>query len=200
MFCDKLKELRKEKNLTQEQLADAIYVLRSLIAKYETGKVYPNKENLEKLVLFFNVKVDDLIDKEETALNVVEIKTYTKLANRIGLIVTACLTVVLGILIFIPMIQAIRYIYPIPPGAITPNRVIYYVSIYSGNMEVGNPVALIASLLMFINAVIALSTNFLKSKKLRLIFTIISYVLLALNIFLFFYSLMSCQTAVAAIE
>lgn len=52
MFCDKLKAYRKQKNITQEELAKAIFVSRSLIAKYETGAAYPNKENLEKLALF----------------------------------------------------------------------------------------------------------------------------------------------------
>lgn len=36
--------LRKEKGLTQEELAKAIYVSRSVIAKYETGAAYPNKK------------------------------------------------------------------------------------------------------------------------------------------------------------
>ena len=57
MFCDKLKAYRKQKGITQEELARAIFVSRSLIAKYETGTAYPNKENLEKLALYFGVKV-----------------------------------------------------------------------------------------------------------------------------------------------
>ena len=47
MFADKLKELRKKKGVTQAQLADAIYVSRSLITKFETGASYPNKDTLE---------------------------------------------------------------------------------------------------------------------------------------------------------
>ena len=59
-FSDKLKKLRKEKELTQEELASKIYVSRSLIARYENGTVVPTKENIEKLALFFNVKLSYL--------------------------------------------------------------------------------------------------------------------------------------------
>ena len=54
-FNEKLKELRKEKGLTQEELASKIYVSRTLISKYESGAIIPTKDNIEKLALFFNV-------------------------------------------------------------------------------------------------------------------------------------------------
>lgn len=63
-FPDKLKKLRKEKGLTQEELASKIFVSRSLIARYENGSVMPSKENLEKLSLVFNLKISDFIDEE----------------------------------------------------------------------------------------------------------------------------------------
>lgn len=63
-FNEKLKELRKEKGLTQEELASKIYVSRTLISKYESGTIIPTKDNIEKLALFFNVDKSDLMSKE----------------------------------------------------------------------------------------------------------------------------------------
>lgn len=48
-FAKKLKELRKEKGLTQEELASQLFVSRTLISKYESGAIYPTKENAEKI-------------------------------------------------------------------------------------------------------------------------------------------------------
>ena len=42
-FSDKLKELRKSKNITQEELANNIFISRSVIAKYESGLTNPTK-------------------------------------------------------------------------------------------------------------------------------------------------------------
>lgn len=65
-FPDKLRKLRKERNLTQEDLANSIFVSRTMITKYENGTVYPTKENIEKIALFFNVKISDLIDENDS--------------------------------------------------------------------------------------------------------------------------------------
>ena len=46
-FSDKLKELRKNKGITQEELANNVFVSRSVIAKYESGNAFPTKENAE---------------------------------------------------------------------------------------------------------------------------------------------------------
>ena len=51
-FPEKLKKLRKEKGLTQEELAKAIFVSRTLISKYENGSVYPTKDNAENWLYF----------------------------------------------------------------------------------------------------------------------------------------------------
>ena len=59
-FSEKLKELRKEKGLTQKKLANKIYVSRTLITKYETGVVFPTRDNLEKLAEFFGIKAQEL--------------------------------------------------------------------------------------------------------------------------------------------
>lgn len=65
-FSEKLKKMRKEKELTQEELASKIYVSRSLIARYEGGTAIPTKENIEKLAVFFNVELSYLLDEEDT--------------------------------------------------------------------------------------------------------------------------------------
>ena len=48
MFQEKLKDLRKKKGVTQAELAKEIFVSRSLIAKYETGVAFPNRETRDK--------------------------------------------------------------------------------------------------------------------------------------------------------
>jgi transcriptional regulator with XRE-family HTH domain len=47
-FNEKLQELRKQKGLTQEELAEKLYVSRTAISKWESGRGYPNIESLLK--------------------------------------------------------------------------------------------------------------------------------------------------------
>ena len=61
-FSDKLKELRKSKNITQEEFANKIFISRSVIAKYESGFANLTKENLEKIGNYFNVPLSYFID------------------------------------------------------------------------------------------------------------------------------------------
>ena len=61
MFADKLKSLRAEKGLTQEALAEQLYVTRAAVSKWENGKGYPNIESLRQISRLFHVTVDELI-------------------------------------------------------------------------------------------------------------------------------------------
>ena len=65
MLADKLSSLRKSRGLTQEELALEIFVSRSMIAKYETGKAYPTNEILQKIADYFEISVDELVQREE---------------------------------------------------------------------------------------------------------------------------------------
>ena len=65
MLADKLSCLRKSRGLTQEELALEIFVSRSMIAKYETGKAYPTNEILQKIADYFEISVDELVQREE---------------------------------------------------------------------------------------------------------------------------------------
>ena len=65
MFNEKLIELRKQNNHTQESLAKQLYVSRSLIAKWEQGRSYPTLEDLEKILKLYDLEFDDLMTKEE---------------------------------------------------------------------------------------------------------------------------------------
>lgn len=52
-FGEKLQGLRKSKNLTQEELAEALYVSRTAISKWESGRGYPNIDSLKEISNFF---------------------------------------------------------------------------------------------------------------------------------------------------
>ena len=86
-FQDKLKDLRKKKGVTQAELAKEIFVSRSLIAKYETGVVFPNRETLEKIALYFNVPISELIEQDEATLVAVDAKDLSEKINVVSLIV-----------------------------------------------------------------------------------------------------------------
>ncbi|MEG1009968.1 MAG: helix-turn-helix transcriptional regulator [Clostridia bacterium] len=58
---ENLKKLRKEKKLSQEQLAGILNVSRQAVSKWESNKTYPDIENLILLRDIFNVTLDDLI-------------------------------------------------------------------------------------------------------------------------------------------
>lgn len=75
-FAENLKNLRKEKNLTQENLASEILVSRTLITKYESGAVLPTEENLKRLADYFAVTTSELMSDEEKIA--VAVKTSLK--------------------------------------------------------------------------------------------------------------------------
>lgn len=60
-FNEKLQELRKEHQLSQEQLAEKLLVSRQAISKWESGKSMPDIANLVKLSEIFQMSLDDLI-------------------------------------------------------------------------------------------------------------------------------------------
>ena len=72
LFQDKLKELRKEKGISQYDLADALNISRSVIAKWETGLTLPNEENVSLLMKYFNVTREELFKNEETETVIVK--------------------------------------------------------------------------------------------------------------------------------
>lgn len=65
MIQDALKALRKKNKLSQEELADKLFVSRALVAKWELGKRYPSPEMLEEIARFFSVDVNYLISGDE---------------------------------------------------------------------------------------------------------------------------------------
>ena len=64
-FNEKLQELRKQKGLTQEELAEKLYVSRTAVSKWESGRGYPNIDSLKAIAKFFSVTVDELLSTNE---------------------------------------------------------------------------------------------------------------------------------------
>ena len=64
-FNEKLQNLRKQKGLTQEELAEALIVSRTAISKWESGRGYPNIESLKLIAKTFSVTIDVLLSGEE---------------------------------------------------------------------------------------------------------------------------------------
>ncbi len=64
-FHEKLQELRKNRGLTQEELAEALYVSRTAISKWESGRGYPSIDSLKEISNYFSVTIDELLSSEK---------------------------------------------------------------------------------------------------------------------------------------
>ena len=67
-FAENLQKLRKQKGLTQEELATALFVSRTAVSKWESGRGYPNIDSLKAIAKFFSVTVDELLSGEEVLI------------------------------------------------------------------------------------------------------------------------------------
>lgn len=77
LFSEKLKMLRKNYNLTQEELASKLNVSRQAITKWECDEGIPDIENLKQLSILFNVSIDDLV-KEDKKIDIKKQYSYIK--------------------------------------------------------------------------------------------------------------------------
>ncbi len=64
-FSEKIQELRNKNKLTQEQFAEKLYVSRTAVSKWESGKGYPSIDSLKYISKTFNISIDELLSIEE---------------------------------------------------------------------------------------------------------------------------------------
>lgn len=100
-FCEKLQKLRSDEGLTQEELAEKLFVSRTAISKWESGRGYPSIDSLKAIAKHFHVTIDELIGTEEIVTlaerdKQASVKKYTTLLCG----VLDCFTV---LLLFLPV-------------------------------------------------------------------------------------------------
>lgn len=64
-FNEKLQALRKSRGLTQEELAEALFVSRTAVSKWESGRGYPSIDSLKEISKYFSVTIDELLTGEK---------------------------------------------------------------------------------------------------------------------------------------
>ena len=121
-FNNKLYELRKQKGLSQEELANRLNVSRQTISKWEVGESSPDMEKLVAISELFDISLDELVldkvvKKEETSEQIVKSELYSDIKEHVltednkkkakkGIKIAG---IVLGALLLIDLISMIIY-------------------------------------------------------------------------------------------
>lgn len=101
-FNEKLQALRREQNMTQEELAKELFVSRTAVSKWESGRGYPNIDSLRAIAKFFSVSVDELISDGELLKKAKKSSERGLMLRRIGF----CVFDILALsLVFLPLFR-----------------------------------------------------------------------------------------------
>ena len=84
-FYEKLQELRKSRGLTQEELAEALYVSRTAVSKWENGRGYPSIDSLKEISAYFSVTLDELLSGEKI-ISIAEKENKSNIQNMCNLL------------------------------------------------------------------------------------------------------------------
>ena len=98
-FNDKLQELRRQKGVTQEELAKALFVSRTAVSKWESGRGYPGIDSLKSIAAFFEITIDELLSSKEI-LNLAEETQQNH--HRVFDLVFGLLDIGVSVLFFLP--------------------------------------------------------------------------------------------------
>lgn len=139
-FGKNLQELRKSRGLTQEELAEALFVSRTAVSKWESGRGYPSIDSLKEISKFFSVTIDDLLSGERLIyIAEKENKSNVRKICRLLLGMTDLLSFILIVLPLYPR-TVDGYVYAVNLFAYTEttafNRMVYWI-MFSGLVAVG---------------------------------------------------------------
>nr|WP_275061824.1 helix-turn-helix transcriptional regulator [Diplocloster agilis] len=96
-----MQELRKQKKLTQEELSEILFVSRTAISKWESGRGYPSIDSLKAIAEFFGVTIDELLSNREL-ICIAEKDSHQK-TQHIRDLVYGLIDCSVGMLFFIPL-------------------------------------------------------------------------------------------------
>ena len=99
-FHEKLQELRKRRGLTQEELAEQLFVSRTAISKWESGRGYPSIDSLKAIAGCFSVSLDDLLSSD-AVLTIAE-EDRKQQEKRFRTLAFGLLDCSAGLLLFLP--------------------------------------------------------------------------------------------------
>ncbi|MBO7176359.1 MAG: helix-turn-helix transcriptional regulator [Clostridia bacterium] len=100
-FHEKLQELRKRRGLTQDELAMSLYVSRTAISKWESGRGYPSIDSLRAIARFFSVTVDELLSSDELLSAAEENQKFTE--THLRELMLGVLDLGMSLLLFLPL-------------------------------------------------------------------------------------------------
>ena len=180
---EKLQELRKSKGMTQEELAEALYVSRTAISKWESGRGTPSIESLKQISAFFSVSIDDLLSAEKI-LSLAEQEHKVNQQNRIHLW-TGIIDLCSAGLIFLPL-------YPNAVG-----QTVYAVNLLSYTNRFNRSTCMLLFLALILTGVAKTLLACLGRKKEQDFLTALSMVLSILSVLFLTAARISYATAVA---
>ena len=183
-FGEKIQKLRNEKKWTQEQLAEKLYVSRTAVSKWESGKGYPNIDSLKDIAKLFNKTIDELLSSEE----IIDIakKENTTNIKRTNNLIYGLLDIISILFIFLPLY------------AQKTESFVYSVSLMSTN-DISNIIKISYIVILLILSLIGIAElilNFIDNRRTQRIVNIISLIVESISILFF---AMSRQTYLTAI-
>ena len=97
---EKLQQLRKQKGFTQEELAEKLYVSRTAISKWESGRGYPSIDSLKAISKLFGISIDELLSSEEL-MSIAETEQNEK-TNRMRDLIYGALDCMVAMMFVLP--------------------------------------------------------------------------------------------------
>lgn len=157
-LSERLKELRINNNLTQQNIANKLFISRSLYAKFENDISIPSDETLKQIADIYLVSVDDLINFKKSGVFSNQQNTSKPKSQRIISFILISFYILYIVFYFIPIFSVYSYVYPAPIGE-QPKRVSTWMSSFlllnNKNVWVGN-ITLIISIVGIIYSILFL--------------------------------------------
>ena len=186
-FGEKIQKLRNQNKWTQEDLAEKLYVSRTAVSKWESGKGYPNIDSLKDIAKIFNITIDELLSSEEI-IGIAKNENNTNI-KEVNNLIYGLLDVISILFIFLPLY------------AKKTESFVYSVSLFNANeisslLKVGYIAFLLILSLIGIGEIII---NFVDNKKVQRIINIISLILQTISILFFAISRQTYLTSITFI-
>ena len=172
-FGKKIQKLRNQNNWTQEQLAEKLYVSRTAVSKWESGKGYPSIDSLKIIAKLFNKTIDELLSSDEI-IDIAQ-KENTSNINKINNLIYGLLDIVSILFIFLPIYaqKTESFIYSV--SLIKTNDI---------NIIIKISYIVILSILSLVGLVETIM-NFIDNKKIQKIVNVISLIVQIISILFF---------------